>query len=80
MAERTLTPVEIDVLLLIAHGLSDRQIAAAQYKSLRTIHAHRDHLLAKTGCRNRVELTRFAIAAGYVPSAWNDYEEHEVWG
>ena len=29
-------------------------------------------LCAKTGARNRVELTRYAISNGYVPVRWQD--------
>ena len=61
-----LSPVEVEVLRLIADGLSDQEIAGALCKSLNTIRTHRDPPLSKTGCHNRVGLTRYAVAAGYV--------------
>lgn len=64
-----LSAVEIDVLCGIADGLSDLQVAARLVKSVHTIHRHRDTLLAKTGANNRVELARYAVAAGHVPPA-----------
>jgi DNA-binding NarL/FixJ family response regulator len=75
MQHPSLSAAECEVLRLIAKGLSDRQIAAQLRKSLRTIHAHRDHLFDKTGSSNRVILTRFAISAGYVPFTWSDEDE-----
>ena len=65
-----LSPVEVEVLRLIAGGLSDQEIAGALCKSLNTFRTHRDHLLSQTGCHNRVELTRYAVAAGYVRLDW----------
>lgn len=70
MSRPRLSPTECEILCLIADGLSDPQIAAALYKSPRTIDAHRDRLFSKTGSHNRVQLTRYAIAMGYVPVAW----------
>jgi DNA-binding NarL/FixJ family response regulator len=70
MASTHLSRVEIDILCLIAEGWTDRQIAAGLCKSLDTVHAHRDHILNKTNCHNRVQLTRYAIAHGFVSGAW----------
>lgn len=69
-----LSAVEIAVLCGIADGLSDLQVAARLVKSVHTIHRHRDTLLAKTGANNRVELARYAVAAGHVPPAWRNVE------
>lgn len=65
-----LSTIEIEVLRGIAEGLSDGQLAAKLCRSVHTIRSHRDNLLGKTASSNRVELTRFAIAAGHVPVAW----------
>lgn len=72
MIMHTLSVVEIDVLRYIANGLSDQQIARTLFKSVHTIHRHRDNLLIKIGANNRVELTRYAIAAGHVSIAWGN--------
>ena len=54
----------MDVLLLLAEGLTNRQIAARLYLSPRTVDKHVERLLAKTRCPNRVALaTRVAVPA-----------------
>ena len=55
---------EMDVMVLIAEGLSYAQIAERLNRSIRTIERHRDRLGQKLGARNRVEIARFAIRAG----------------
>lgn len=74
MSTRDLSSAELEILRLIADGFRDRQIAAILHKSVGTIRTHRDHLLWKTNSHNRVELTRFAIDAGYVPFVWRSRE------
>jgi DNA-binding CsgD family transcriptional regulator len=55
---------EMDVLLLVAEGLTNRQIAARLYLSPRTVEKHVERLLAKTDSPNRVVLaTRAALRA-----------------
>jgi len=48
---------EMDVLLLLAEGLTNRQIAARLYLSPRTVEKHVERLLAKTDSPNRVALS-----------------------
>ncbi len=79
MILHSLSMVELDVLRCIANGLSDQQIARTLYKSVHTIHRHRDNLLGKVGVNNRVELTRYAIAAGHVPVAWKNGANEGRW-
>jgi DNA-binding CsgD family transcriptional regulator len=55
---------ELEVLVLIAEGLSYSEIAAHLHRSVRTIERHRDRLGQKLGANNRVQLARFAIRAG----------------
>jgi DNA-binding CsgD family transcriptional regulator len=47
---------EMDVLRLLAEGLTNRQIAARLYLSPRTVEKHVERLLAKTDSPNRVAL------------------------
>ncbi|MEN0019311.1 MAG: LuxR C-terminal-related transcriptional regulator [Planctomycetota bacterium] len=61
-----LTPRELDVLRLIALGLSTADVAARLFRSVKTIEGHRVSLGAKLGVSNRVELARIAIRAGLV--------------
>jgi DNA-binding CsgD family transcriptional regulator/predicted negative regulator of RcsB-dependent stress response len=58
------TSREVDVLVLVAAGLSNREIAERLVLSLRTVESHVEHLLAKTATANRRELGRVAGGAG----------------
>jgi DNA-binding NarL/FixJ family response regulator len=50
------TSREMDVLTLVAAGLTNAQIAERLYLSRRTVETHVAHLLAKTGARTRGDL------------------------
>nr|WP_199865505.1 MULTISPECIES: response regulator transcription factor [unclassified Frankia] len=60
-----LTAREIEVLRLVAKGLSARDAAARLGISHRTVQNHMYNVLGKLQLRNRVELTRFAVREGY---------------
>ena len=60
----TLSPRELDVLILLGGGLTHAEIAERLKLSVRTIERHRDRLGQKLQASNRVELARFAIRAG----------------
>jgi DNA-binding NarL/FixJ family response regulator len=60
----SLTPRERDVLIEIARGQTNKEIAATFGVSVRTIESHRESLLKKLGVRGTAGLTRFAIGAG----------------
>jgi len=70
MQGEQLTPAEIVVLLLIADGQSDVDTATMLCVAPSTIHTHCLHLFGKTGCHSRVQLTRYAVAHGYVSTDW----------
>lgn len=57
-----ITPAEAKVLALLRHGESNRGIARALVLSPRTVESHVSSLLAKTGCRNRTQLTLWSLA------------------
>ncbi|MCB0919762.1 MAG: FHA domain-containing protein [Actinobacteria bacterium] len=59
-----LTPRETEVLLQVALGLTDEQIAERVTISIKTVRTHLDRIRDKTGCRRRAELTRLAVEAG----------------
>jgi NarL family two-component system response regulator YdfI len=63
---------EAEVLVLVARGLHDREIAGHLGVSIRTVRAHLEHLRAKlcadSRATSRVELLRRAWAAGWLPS------------
>jgi DNA-binding NarL/FixJ family response regulator len=56
-----LTSRELEVLRLVAGGLTDNQIADRIYVSPRTVQNHLAHVRDKTGMRRRSDLTRWAV-------------------
>lgn len=59
-----LTPREAEVLVLIAGGLSNQEIARALHISLATVETHINNLFAKTGARDRAQAVRYAYGRG----------------
>lgn len=57
---------EIEVLCLIAQGLTNSQIAEKLFISTLTVDSHRKNLLLKTGSKNSAALIKFAVDQGYV--------------
>ncbi len=61
------TEREIEVLKMVAKGLSAKEVAQALNISHRTVEAHRANLMRKLGAKNSAELIRIATAAGLIP-------------
>jgi DNA-binding NarL/FixJ family response regulator len=59
-----LTERELEVLRLVAKGMSARQVADRLVLSHRTVQNHVQNTLRKLQLHNRVELTRYAIEQG----------------
>jgi DNA-binding NarL/FixJ family response regulator len=64
--EDPLSPRELEVVKLIAEGLTSEEIGEQLFISKKTVDRHRENVLEKLGMRNRVELTRYAIRRGLV--------------
>jgi HD-GYP domain-containing protein (c-di-GMP phosphodiesterase class II) len=62
-----LSPREIEILRLIARGMSSRQIAERLTLSPKTVRNHTEHIYAKTGAVNRVSASLFAVEHGLLP-------------
>ena len=56
-----ITKREIEVLKLIASGLSNRVIADNLFISIRTVDAHRNHIMQKLELKTTAELVKYAI-------------------
>ena len=59
-----LTAREVDVLRLVAVGLSDADVAEQLYLSVRTVNAHLRSIYRKAGVRSRAAASRFAEEHG----------------
>ena len=55
-----LTDRETEVVALIAEGLSNQQIARRLVVGVSTVKTHINHILAKTGCRDRAAVVSYA--------------------
>ena len=54
------------MLQLIAEGLSNQRIADELVISVKTVEAHKAHIMSKLHARNRTDLIRYAIKRGLV--------------
>ena len=59
-----LTRREAEVAALAARGLTNRDIAAQLFLSVRTVEVHVDHILTKLGFHTRTQLAAWALEAG----------------
>jgi DNA-binding CsgD family transcriptional regulator len=61
-----LTPREVEVLRLVARGLSNREIAEQLVITPKTAANHVEHIYAKTGASNRARASLFAVEHGLI--------------
>lgn len=64
--EETLSDREFQVLVQLAGGAVNREIAARLGIGVKTVDTHRSNLLRKLGLRNNSDLTRFALRRGLI--------------
>jgi NarL family two-component system response regulator LiaR len=57
---------EREVLQLVAEGASNKQIAERLVISLKTVEAHKEHIVRKLGVRGSAELIHYAIRSGLI--------------
>jgi DNA-binding CsgD family transcriptional regulator len=62
----SLSERELQVLALIAQGLTDKEISEQLFIGVSTVRSHLDRIRDKTGLRRRAELTRLAVEIGVV--------------
>jgi DNA-binding NarL/FixJ family response regulator len=63
-----LTPREKEVLILLAEGLSNSEIATHLFVSDATVKTHVAHILTKMRVRDRVQAVVIAYRSGLVPT------------
>ena len=61
-----LTSREMQVLLQVAGGRTNKEIASVLSISPGTVEVHVSHILAKLGCETRTQVATYAIAQGWV--------------
>jgi two-component system response regulator NreC len=57
---------ENEVLLRVAQGYSNREIAGQLGISVKTVESHKANLMAKLGLRSRAEIVRYALQQGWL--------------
>lgn len=63
---RDLSQREIEILKLIADGLTNAEIADKIFTSKRTVETHRQNMIEKTKAKNTAALIRYAIGKGII--------------
>ena len=66
LLDQNLTEREIEILKLIAQGMSNKEIGDQLFISHRTVDTHRTNLMKKLDVHNIAGLIRFAIRSGFV--------------
>lgn len=61
-----LTPREREVLILIAEGLTNAEIAEKLVISPKTVDSHRENIMRKLNMHSRIDLVKYAIRKGLI--------------
>lgn len=67
-----LTAREVEVLRLVAQGLSNQEVASALVLSEHTVHRHMANILTKLGQPTRAGAVAYALTAGMLPDGLGD--------
>lgn len=61
-----LTPRELQIVEMVASGLTNKQIAAELFVSARTVNFHLDNVYSKLGVKTRTEAALYAVQQGWI--------------
>ncbi|SMG31898.1 response regulator transcription factor [Dethiosulfovibrio salsuginis] len=61
-----LTPREMEVLVLLAEGKTNKEVGDRLHLSSKTVGTHRQHIMQKLGLDNLAELVKYAIREGLI--------------
>jgi len=61
-----LTPREQEIMILLAEGMSTRQVADKLFISPKTVENHRSSIMRKLGLHSTIELVRYAAKLGFI--------------
>ena len=64
--ERDLSERELEIIALVAQGLTNQEIAESLTISKRTVDNHVSNIFTKTGAKNRVALLNWAMDHGKI--------------
>ncbi len=67
LKELGITPRELEILELIAHGLSNREIADKLFVSENTVKTHSSRLFDKLGAKRRTQAVQLGKEMGLIP-------------
>lgn len=59
-----LTQKEREILILVAEGLTNKQIAKTQKVGIKTVEKHRGNFMRKLGLKNSAQVARYAVSHG----------------
>jgi ATP/maltotriose-dependent transcriptional regulator MalT len=67
LGETGITPRELEILELIAQGMSNREIAETLFVSENTVKTHSSRLFDKLGAKRRTQAVQLGKEAGLIP-------------
>ena len=62
---KILSKRELEILPLIAKGYGNKEIAEKLFVSVKTVEAHKTHIMTKLGLKSKPELVEYALKRNY---------------